>query len=620
MRLSFPENLPEHVVKRVAKGSGAQRLITAGLVGLSLAYLLAFVPRGWVPHDEGMIGQSAERVLAGALPHVDYQEPYTGGLAWLHAAVFGFAGIDLLYPRWLLFAGAALAQALTYLILRRFLAPMGAALGAWVALGWSFPNYFAALPSWWVLICALACLWAFIRYVETGLLRYALAAGLAAGLAILIKQTGLYILVALVMALLYGGQWREPETTVWWPGRILCASVAVAAVGLALVLMAARLALADLLYLFLPIAACSRILVTADGRRTFLTPRQGLLAPIAALAAAVVPLTFFIAPYLVDGQLAALVNGVFVLPQKRAQFASFEMPPAYWILAGAPLVAMVLPLPALVRSPPLMNRKIGMTLWVVGSVLVAASIYSVMSYQAIWQSARSFAALLPVAASWLLLSGRARDAKERWILFGCATMLAWASLVQVPFSAPIYFCYVTPLAVIAAAAVAAGSLALYRPAVGAYATVLLMFALVIMNRGYIYNLGFGHEPSALAVPLDLERANLAVSAADAVTYRRAVELIAAHIRDGQLVAGPDCPEVYFLTGRVSPSGTLFDFFDDNVSAEGGVSDLPGWPSASVVVLNHGRRFSFGPSADLVASVRNEFPNGEAAGTLEVRWR
>lgn len=620
MRLSFPENLPERVVTRVAKGSGAQRLITAGLVGLSLAYLLPFVPRGWVPHDEGMIGQSAERMLAGALPHVDYQEPYTGGLAWLHAAVFGFAGIDLLYPRWLLFAGAALAQALTYLILRRFLAPMGAALGAWVALGWSFPNYFAALPSWWVLICALACLWAFIRHVETGLLRYVVAAGLAAGVSILIKQTGLYVLVALVMALLYGGGWRERETTAWWPGRILCASVAAAAVGLAMVLLSPRLAFADLLYLFLPIAACSRILLTADGRRPFLTPCQGLLAPMVAVAAAAVPLMFFIAPYLVDGQLAALVNGLFVLPQKRAQFASFEMPPAYWILAGAPLVAMVLPLPALVRSLPLVNREIGITLWVVGSVLVAASIYSVMSYQAIWQSARSFAALLPVAASWLLLSGRARDAKERWILFGCATMLAWASLVQVPFSAPIYFCYVTPLAVIAASAVAAGSLALYRPAVGAYATVLLMFALVIMNRGYIYNLGFGHEPSAPTVPLDLERANLAVSAADAVTYRRVVELIAAHIRDGQLVAGPDCPEVYFLTGRVSPSGTLFDFFDDNVSAEGGVSDLPGWRSASVVVLNHGRRFSFGPSADLVASVRNEFPNGEAAGTLEVRWR
>lgn len=623
MRPSFPESLPEHIVMRVAEGRTvpglAQRLIAAGLVTLSLAYLVAFVPRGWVPHDEGMIGQSAERVLAGAVPHVDYQEPYTGGLAWLHAAVFRLAGVNLLHPRWLLFAGAAIAQLLTYLILRRYVGPIGAAVGAWVALGWSFPNYFAALPSWWVLVWALACVWAFIRYVETGSLRYAAAAGLAAGVSILIKQTGLYVLVALVMALLYGGC-REQETRRWWPGRILFASVAVAGLGLAFVILTARLGLAELLYLFLPIAACSRVLLTADGRRPFPGVREVLLAPLTALASAVVPLLFFIAPYLVDGQFGTLVDGLFVLPQKRVQFASFDMPPAYWILAGSPLVAMVMPFPTLARAPARVNPKIIVALWLLGAFLVTASLYQAASYQLIWQSARGFAALLPVAAGWLLLSGRVSDVQDRRILFGLATMLAWASLVQFPFSAPIYFCYIAPLVVLTAIAVAANSAALRRPAAGVFVAVLLMFALVIMNRGYIYNLGFVHEPSTLNTPLDLGRANLRVSAADAMTYRRVTDLIAAHIGDGRLVAGPDCPEVYFLAGRSSASGTLFDFFGDHVSAEKGLSDMPGWRTASVIVLNHGRRFSFGPSSDFAARVRNEFPNAEAAGTFEVRWR
>ena len=62
--------------------------------------------RGWIPHDEGMLGQSAERVLTGEVPHVDYEEPYTGGLSLMHALVFRLAGIDLIFPRWLLFAGA----------------------------------------------------------------------------------------------------------------------------------------------------------------------------------------------------------------------------------------------------------------------------------------------------------------------------------------------------------------------------------------------------------------------------------------------------------------------------------------------------------------------------------
>jgi hypothetical protein len=84
------------------------------MIALSLAYLVPFVPRGWIPHDEGMLGQSAERLLRGDMPHVDYQETYTGGLTWLYAAVFRFGRIDLLTLRWTLFAGAALAQVVTY--------------------------------------------------------------------------------------------------------------------------------------------------------------------------------------------------------------------------------------------------------------------------------------------------------------------------------------------------------------------------------------------------------------------------------------------------------------------------------------------------------------------------
>ena len=64
---------------------------------------------------------------------------------------------------------------------------------SWLALGWGFPNYFAALPSWWLLVCALMCAWAVVKYVETALLRYAATAGLAAGISILIKQTGLLV-------------------------------------------------------------------------------------------------------------------------------------------------------------------------------------------------------------------------------------------------------------------------------------------------------------------------------------------------------------------------------------------------------------------------------------------
>ena len=174
--------------------SKAHRVAGALMVVAALAYLVPFVPRGWVPHDEGMIGQSAERVLQGGIPHIDYEEPYTGGLSWLYAGVFKVSGVDLLNVRWLLFAGAALASWLMYVIFRRYLAPAAAGLATWVAVGWSFPNYFAGLPSWWLLVCALACMWALIRHVETRQWQDVAVGGLAAGVAIAIKQTGIYLL------------------------------------------------------------------------------------------------------------------------------------------------------------------------------------------------------------------------------------------------------------------------------------------------------------------------------------------------------------------------------------------------------------------------------------------
>ena len=219
------------------------------------------------------------------------------------------------------------------------------------------------------------------------------------------------------------------------------------------------------------------------------------------------------------------------------------------------------------------------------------------------------------------MSKHARDGRERRVLFGFAAFLAWPSLVQIPFSAPIYFCYVTPLAVLAAVAVAGHNAVLLRRVIGVAAAVLLTFALAGMNRGYVYNLGGFHRVFAFDTPLDLERASLRVNRADAVTYRRVVELISIHIGDGQLVAGPDCPEVYFLTGRSALSGTLFEFFTETVSDEGGLNDMPGLPARQRGGAEPRPQCSLrGRRRILLPRVRRLFPNSEGVGTFEVRWR
>ena len=77
------------------------------LIGVWLAsalYLVPFVDRAWVPHDEGLLGQSAERVLGGQLPHRDFDEVYTGGLSYLHALAFKLGGVKSIALRWTVFA------------------------------------------------------------------------------------------------------------------------------------------------------------------------------------------------------------------------------------------------------------------------------------------------------------------------------------------------------------------------------------------------------------------------------------------------------------------------------------------------------------------------------------
>jgi hypothetical protein len=54
---------------------------------------------------------------------------------------------------------------------------------------------------------------------------------------------------------------------------------------------------------------------------------------------------------------------------------------------------------------------------------------------------------------------------------------------------------------------------------------------------------------------------LTVIAAEANVYRELVEQIQAHSApDSYILAGPDCPEVYFLAARRNPSPVMYEFF------------------------------------------------------------
>src|SRR3954464_8499212 len=71
---------------------------------ISAAYAAFYLNRGWIPHDDGAFALSAQRVMRGELPHRDFQEIYTGGLAFLHAGAMRIFGDRLVVMRYPLFA------------------------------------------------------------------------------------------------------------------------------------------------------------------------------------------------------------------------------------------------------------------------------------------------------------------------------------------------------------------------------------------------------------------------------------------------------------------------------------------------------------------------------------
>src|SRR4051812_3105389 len=71
---------------------------------ISAAYAGFYLKRGWIPHDDGAFALSAQRVMRGELPHRDFQEIYTGGLAFLNAGAMRIFGDRLVVMRYPLFA------------------------------------------------------------------------------------------------------------------------------------------------------------------------------------------------------------------------------------------------------------------------------------------------------------------------------------------------------------------------------------------------------------------------------------------------------------------------------------------------------------------------------------
>ena len=601
-------------------------LASAALIGV-------YLRRGWVPHDEGTLAHAAQRVLAGELPHRDFIDVYTGLLALIDAAGFRLFGTTFLVPRAILMAFALAWVPAVYAVARRFCAPLAAGAVTLAAVAWSVPNYTAAMPSWFNLFFATFGLAALVRYLDTRRARWLVAAGACGGVSILFKVVGLYFVAAGVLALLYVEQTDpapparrdagegEAGGTAGWRALLLAG---LGGFSLALLLLVrARLGVAEVLNFVLPGAAVSALIVWNERNAPALpfaarlARALRLLGPF--LVGVLVPVALFCIPYALSGALGALANGVLVLPFRRLASAAMR-PPAYGraLLAAVPLLALLL-VPARARVRPLVWGAA----WVLAAVALSRVPGSIPLYQWSFLAGRAVIPVSVVAGCVWLARGAGRvPAERRSAAVAVLAAAAVCGVIQYPFSAPVYFCFVAPLGVLAAAAAFSLNPAPSRAAGALALGYMGMFAALWMNRAYIFSLGLLYLPTNQTQPLRLPIAGgITVVRWQADAYAHlSRELRARSGGSPWMWAGPDLPEMYPVSGLRNPTRNLFEVFDDPATLEPNLLRTLAARDVHVVVINPEPPFSRPLSPATLAALAARYPNAEKVGPFVLRWR
>jgi hypothetical protein len=317
--------------------------------------------------------------------------------------------------------------------------------------------------------------------------------------------------------------------------------------------------------------------------------------------------------------LEELVRGVFVLPQRRLTEAS-ATPPAIGALGLAVPYGLIV-LAGLRRGVP-RERLVAMVLaGLLGIVLLMG--FHPRVYQATWAVARAMPILAVVAGLWIVTQRRASAGEEPQSghahVFLLVTMAAMIALVQFPYATPIYFCYSAPMTVLALSAIVSAQPFAPRRIHVAMAAFFFVFAIVFLNRSYGWNLGVAYLPYEPTSRLEMARGGLLVPDDDKRTYEELVRLIDQHAAGGTVFAGPDCPEVYFLSGSPNPSRAFFEFLSPVREDKEWMTKLLTNSPIRAAVVNTAPLFSppLDPGALMVLEQR--FPNAVRVGRFLVRF-
>ena len=594
------------------------------ITGLAAIYVLWRLDRGWMPLDDGMLAQAAQRLNAGELPHRDFDEVYTGGLTWLNAWAFRILGERLSSFRAVLFAVFLAWVPTVQYIGSRFLRPWHAAAVTALAVAWTLPNYPAAMPSWYNLFFATFSAAALLKYIDGGRRRWLVVAGAAAGISVLFKIIGIFAIAAGLLSIVFLAR-EETRTAEGGPRSVAYSAFVTAClvmfVGGLVAVVRQAFRPPEVVNFVLPGALLAAALIYREWR----TPRessasfnalmQRLLPFVAGVA---LPIVIFLVPFVRGGAVDDLVRGVFILPPRRFEFSSAAALPLWTMVWLAPIAALAL---------WLQRRRTALT-WL-ALVAAGAILFMIIPiaadqppvYRNVWYAVRSLPVLVVAASAWHIARSRngAHVADDARLMVLAAT-LACCSLVQFPYSAPAYFCYAAPFLFLALLPWIKRAGPAVAQAAGLGAAFLTAFAVMRVNASPLQSMGVRYEAPWATSPLPFEQAGIKVPDEHARVYAELIATLKQHARGGYTWAAPDSPEIYYLSGLRNPTRSFYEFLDDSPDREAAVLRALDERGVTAIVLNRMPFFSPQVSRSMFAALSRRYPRGREFGPFVLLWR
>ncbi|MBA63187.1 MAG: hypothetical protein CMJ76_12585 [Planctomycetaceae bacterium] len=528
---------------------------------LAGGYLGWHYNQGWIAHDEGLLGHTAELTMLGQTPHVEFQDVYTGLLSHINAVSFKIFGISLASLRIPLLFGAIITSMVWYLIALRLVNPLFAGIVAVTSTVWSFPNYFAALPSWYLLMLASWTAWALIKFHETTSRRYILLAAVLSGLAILFKIVGLYLVAASLFSIWISdldNNRKQTENTKQQTHPVAKSYPRLISFGLAgiftllvVLLIKKHLSFSTSVYFLIPVAAsmATMLEVSKEIRIHFKDTVMNCLIFSAVLC---LPILVFIFPYMLKGHVADITNGLFDLPKARLDHAAALPPNGLWSLVAVPVVGLTIVENKISRS---MILPLTATIALGGACLCILATNTL-----IYQSA--FAGVqcsLPAISMGAWYCSRKYDLAMPVVILtlvsGCL------SITQYPYSSGVYFCYCAPLVILTLTGLIGRVSSYDKPLWLTFLMLLAAFSVIYINYSNPRLIGVSSQRLENNKSLQTTRAKLQIESILQKEYNLLLQIINEHTTTTDFIlAGPDCPQFYFLSGRQNPTSQCYDLF------------------------------------------------------------